>query len=100
MSDRTEPKNFFERYSLAIGLVITIAAIALPLGLTAKVDDFQLRFELMALSAGIVAVIAALLRVIAHGGSFILDGMGKALSFSAAVLAVVAAALLLLIPAG
>lgn len=73
-------------------LVITALSIAVP-GVTvvANIDDPVLWFKGFALSATVVGAVAGGIRLAAHNGDKNLDGFGKMLGFSAALLSAFAA---------
>lgn len=85
---KTERRGFFA--------LVAIAVAYFPAAFTAvAISDDRVGFTGVAISAGIIGVIAAALRVIAHGiGSKLLDGFGKTFGLVSAELAVLAAVVL------
>src|SRR5690606_1823950 len=72
-----------------IGIILTMVSIIVPgiaFGRIAFTDPL-LGFKGFGVSAAALAAVAAGLRLWAHRGNIHLDGLGKALGFSAAILA-------------
>ncbi|WIB72587.1 hypothetical protein [Curtobacterium sp. MCBD17_026] len=81
---------------LGAAIVLMALSIIVPgLVVVPKVDNPEQWFRGFALSAAVVSAVAALLRLLAHNNKNDIgpwmDGLGKALGFSAAFLAMIAA---------
>ncbi|GAA1761982.1 hypothetical protein GCM10009712_08370 [Pseudarthrobacter sulfonivorans] len=85
---------FLEKHAIIISLALS--AVLIIVSLTSGADLVQ-KFKYLAATAAVLGLLAALARLWAHSGSIAVDGLGKMLGLSSALLALSATGALLML---